>query len=107
MKSLRSKLKAYKEKLAHAYKVCEAYDLPESIGKRTVFIIGNQENPWLLAFQCPCGCKNIIQLNLLYDVYPNWSYSINRKKITVRPSIWRKHGCKSHFFLKNGKILWV
>lgn len=107
MNPLRFKLKTYKKKLAPVYKVCKAYDLPESIRKRTAYIIGNQENPWLLAFQCPCGCKNIIQLNLLNDVSPSWSYSIKRKKITIWPSIWRKHGCKSHFFLKNGKIRWV
>jgi hypothetical protein len=103
----KTKIEVWKEKLSKPYTIRESYDLPESISRRTVFIIGNQESIWLLAFQCPCGCKKIIQLNLLKDVTPSWSYSIQHGKITIRPSIWKTNDCKSHFLIKNGKIHWV
>lgn len=107
MKSLQTKIKNWKEKLNHPYTIQTAYDLPTSVPKRTVFIIGNKDCAWLISFRCPCGCKNLVQLNLLKEANPFWSYTIKKDKISIRPSIWRIRGCKSHFILKNGRILWV
>jgi len=82
--------------------------LPEKIQDKTIFIVGEVDNPWLLAFNCPCGCNSLIQLNLLKDVYPGWRYMINKKKkINIFPSIWRTVGCKSHFNVRNSKVIWA
>ncbi len=50
-------------------------------------------------FICPCGCKQIISLNLLKGSTPLWK--INGNSIT--PSINRIVGCKSHFYITKGK----
>ncbi|SRR5260221_8381709 len=90
-----------------SYKIYYVDDSPEIVDKRTIYVVGQNQNTWLLAFECPCGCKTIIQLNILEDTKPNWRYTIGRnKKINITPSIWRTTGCKSHFFIKRGKILW-
>ncbi len=83
-------------------------DLPEKVSSRVIYIIGGKANLWLLALKCPCGCHSLIQLNLLKDSNPCWSYKITAmKRISVSPSIWKTTGCKSHFFVRESKIIWV
>ncbi|WP_394339847.1 DUF6527 family protein [Mucilaginibacter conchicola] len=55
---------------------------------------------------CPCGCKQILYTNLIEDHHPFWKYKLNGKTISLRPSIDRLVGCRSHFFLTDGKIIW-
>jgi len=83
-------------------------DLPEILTDKTIYLIGEPESPWLIAFKCPCGCNSTIQLNLLKDAKPRWRFSKNSKnRITISPSVWRTKGCKSHFFIRKSKIDWV
>lgn len=83
-------------------------DVPTSISDNTIFIIQDGNEPELLAFKCPCGCNENILLNLLKDAKPQWRFRINKNDmIDINPSIWRKIGCKSHFFVKNGMVEWA
>lgn len=83
-------------------------DLPEKVIEKTIYTVGNKQHLWLLAFKCPCGCKALIQLNLLKDTYPCWDFYITKqKKITISPSIRRTKGCFSHFYIYKSKIVWV
>lgn len=94
--------------IKHEYGISYVVDLPDNLKTRVFYIVGQNEFFWLIAFICPCGCKNSIQLNLLKDANPCWSFSINIKgKINIFPSIWRTHGCKSHFIVRKSKIFWV
>lgn len=80
-------------------------ELPVIVADKTIYIIGGSLQPWLLAFNCPCGCKKLIQLNLIKEASPCWKFKIsNRHKISISPSIWATSGCKSHFLLKQGKV---
>lgn len=90
------------------YKFQFTEDFPTTVEGLTIYVIGDQKAPWLLAFQCPCGCKQAIQLNLLKEADPNWKFKITPKnKISISPSIWRTVGCKSHFFIRNSKVDWA
>ena len=80
-------------------------DIPKGYRKGIVYIVGN-DNPWLLTFLCPCGCKAEINLNLLEDESPCWTYSVWKGRIKVSPSIRRLKGCKSHFWIKKGRVEW-
>jgi hypothetical protein len=83
-------------------------EAPDIIAVNTIFIIQDGNFPELLAFICPCGCKARIILNLLIDASPKWSYIINKQgKIDIYPSIWRKVGCKSYFFVRESDIDWT
>ncbi len=88
------------------FRVVTAEELPDRLKKNTLYAIGSG-TPWLAALQCPCGCGDIIQLSLLEYESPRWS--LRQKKDgtpTLAPSVWRSQGCKSHFFLRQGVILW-
>ena len=85
-----------------------AEDTPDTISGNTIYIVQDGNFPELLAFECPCGCRASIILNLLPDASPRWRYIIsNQGKIDIYPSIWRKVGCKSHFFVRESDIYWV
>ena len=57
--------------------------------------------------RCPCGCGSVLDVNLLPDDKPIWRASVTPDDLpTLHPSVWRKVGCKSHFFMRDGGIVW-
>jgi hypothetical protein len=100
--------KKYRFYAAAKYKYVFVKELPEIVPENKVIIVSEDGMPDSLVFRCPCGCHTDIFLNLLKDAKPIWRFHISKKnKITITPSIWRKVGCKSHFFIRKGKIEWA
>jgi hypothetical protein len=90
------------------YSVSYSEDIPDILKIDHFYIVGEKSSPWLIAFKCPCGCGSDIQLNLLKEATPRWKYRLSSsKELTISPSVWRTKGCKSHFFVRLGKIDWV
>jgi hypothetical protein len=82
-------------------------EIPEKPLAETVYLVGEGEYLWFVAFVCPCGCRELIQLNLLPDTCPRWGIVRNPDgTVTLAPSVWRTTGCRSHFFLRQGRIDW-
>lgn len=81
-------------------------DEPAALQPRVLYLVGEHE-PWVAVFQCPCGCKKSIWLNLLKEHRPRWKVATSQNGFpTVSPSINRQVGCRSHFLLISGKIKW-
>jgi Family of unknown function (DUF6527) len=81
-------------------------ELPEKLRRQRLYLIG-ESTPWAAALLCPCGCGEVIHLSLLQYDFPSWCLQLDSAGIpTLSPSVWRTKGCKSHFFLKSGKIVW-
>jgi hypothetical protein len=81
-------------------------ELPDSLAQRRLYLIGSGI-PWSAALICPCGCGQVIHLSLLPDDSPSWAVSFDRDGLpTLSPSVWRTKGCRSHFFLRHGRIAW-
>ncbi|HMV07605.1 MAG TPA: DUF6527 family protein [Cyclobacteriaceae bacterium] len=104
LKAIYSKSVDSSNKITYKYRFAE--DLPKELDDRTVYIVGEKSNYWMLAFQCPCGCNETISLNLLKKVRPRWRFFTRWSRINIYPSIWRKVGCGSHFYIKKGKVIW-
>ena len=86
---------------------CFIDELPITINENVIYVVGENEFYWMIGFNCPCGCRDIIQLNLLQYSSPNWSYKLNKNgSLSISPSVWRTKGCKSHFFIKNSRTKW-
>ncbi len=81
-------------------------DVPDQMRSGTVYLVGNQGYYWQTVMICPCGCQRILHMNLMDDHRPYWKYHIKGKTISLSPSVNRLVGCKSHFFLREGKIEW-
>jgi hypothetical protein len=83
-------------------------ETPDKLKNKVIYFIGHEGYYWQAVMMCPCSCKKIIQLNLIADHKPYWEYRIERNnQITLSPSIHRIVGCKSHFFVRKGKIIWA
>ena len=65
----------------------EGDSLPPKMPIRSIVVAIEDEEIWCVGLKCPCGCGYTIEISLF-------------------PSVFLKKGCKSHFWIKNGKILW-
>lgn len=82
-------------------------DLPRRVRRGIVFLVVEDGIEEFLALRCPCGCGETICLNLLPDERPRWSLCRHKgDSFSVHPSIWRTTGCRSHFFIRSGRIVW-
>jgi hypothetical protein len=82
-------------------------DLPNHICPQTVYIVGENNFYWMAGLLCPCGCQDFIHLNLLKEAKPCWKFKISKGLISISPSVWRTYGCKSHFSISKGKVIWA
>ena len=92
-------------KKQYGYEVVE--DPPDQLDSNIVYLIADGGAPWSAAFMCPCGCKERISLSLIPRDRPSWRAVTNKDGITLHPSVWRKKGCMSHFFIRAGRVLWA
>jgi hypothetical protein len=82
-------------------------DLPDDLRARTIYLVGEDGHLWCAAILCPCGCGDVIQLNLLEAARPSWKVRESSDgTISIEPSVWRQKGCRSHFFVRKGVIEW-
>nr|WP_291162796.1 DUF6527 family protein [Hyphomicrobium sp.] len=57
--------------------------------------------------RCPCGCGATIELMILPGANPRWSIQVDEVgRPTLQPSVWRQTGCRSHFWVRRGRIQW-
>jgi hypothetical protein len=50
----------------------------------------------------------VISLSLISTDNPRWHARLHvDRTVTLSPSIWRTKGCRSHFFIRGGRILWA
>ena len=83
-------------------------ELPVRLKRRTLYIVEEDGFEEQAAMLCPCGREHILHLNLLPDERPLWR--VNRhadNTVSLRPSVWRKKDCWSHFWFRKGRVHWV
>jgi hypothetical protein len=91
---------------AFVYHIERVDELPDSPRSRTIYCLG-EHLPWSAVLLCPCGCRAPIHLSLLPEEEPSWQLTISQNNIpTLTPSVWRTEGCKSHFWVNQGKVTW-
>lgn len=82
-------------------------ELPQNPSAKEIYVLGEGENLWFVALLCPCGCGAILQMSLLPGANPRWRLAKHDDdSVSLEPSVWRKVGCRSHFFIRRGKIIW-
>ena len=92
---------------AEAFQWTKVESLPDRLDSRKLYLVGDDECEWTAVMSCPCGCSSVIQLSLARDSRPSWRVYRHRDgTISLLPSVWRTVGCRSHFILYNGRILW-
>ncbi len=91
-----------------ATKVVEKQPAQQNIPEKTVVVVSSYGiHKWAL-IKCPCGCNEILTLSLMKSQKPNWEVNFDRlNRVSLSPSVWKSDGCKSHFFVHVGKLVWA
>lgn len=89
------------------YRIKFVKEEPLYLKDSVLYVVGENGFSVFSLLSCPCGCKNKIYLNMLPGKKPKWTLKEAAGIPTLSPSVWRKVGCKSHFFLKSGEIVWA
>jgi hypothetical protein len=79
--------------------------IPDKLKPLILYIEGDGNKDQFAALLCPCGCGEEINLNLEPDEEPCWHLA-SGNFTDLSPSIWKSNNCKSHFFIKEGKVKW-
>ena len=60
-----------------------------------------------VAMVCPCGCGDVLVLNLDRNVGTTfWNLRLRESRLTLMPSVWRRDGCRAHFVLEENRVWW-
>lgn len=65
-----------------------------------------RSRPRSIVMACPDGCGETLVINLDSRADKAWRCDMRGEGLTLFPSVWREGGCKSHFIVWRGHILW-
>lgn len=101
-------LKKIKDKKRYTAVISPDMPSPESIQDGVMIIVGGENWAKWAYFICPCGCGDVLSLSLMKSIKPNWKLRVDDNNLpTVYPSVWKDDGCKSHFWIRKGKVIWA
>jgi hypothetical protein len=87
--------------------IVEGEGLPVEMPSRDLILLRDHVEDWSVGFRCPCGCGEVVELMLLKIAKPRWTLAIDQKgRPSLRPSILRTKGCRSHFWIRAGRAEW-
>lgn len=87
--------------------VLEGDTLPKQLPNRDLVLTRDDGDDWSVGMRCPCGCGDSVELTILEEVRPRWDVTVDSAgRPTLHPSVWRKNGCRSHFWVRRGRIYW-
>jgi hypothetical protein len=92
---------------SETWTVLRSDSLPDSLVRNTIFLVGEDGVLWFAAFLCPCGCGDLVQLSLHRQGRPRWTVQVEATGlVSLSPSVWRQVGCRSHFSVVRGRLIW-
>jgi hypothetical protein len=81
---------------------------PSKLPSRDLLLLREGGEAWSVLMRCPCGCGQPVELPLICEARPRWSLRVDQERHpTLAPSVWRQEGCRAHYFVKGGKVVWV
>lgn len=93
--------------LNYSVRVSENNPRDNEIEDDEIVIVGSGGYYKWAYIKCPCGCCDTISLSLMQKFSPSWKLKFDSShRISLYPSIWKIAGCRSHFWIRDGKIEW-
>ncbi|MCR8560879.1 hypothetical protein KXD93_24695 [Mucilaginibacter sp. BJC16-A38] len=90
------------------YEIVSARPDPAKITVKWITFVGTKGLLKWALLKCPCGCGEVLNLSLMKNYEPNWVVKFDSKsRVTLSPSVWKNDGCRSHFFIRKGKVIWA
>jgi uncharacterized protein DUF6527 len=92
---------------ARSLRLVEGDTLPAKLPWRNLVLAREDGEDWSVGLRCPCGCGQRLEMMVLEGVNPRWDVTLDaRGRPTLHPSVWLRQGCRSHFWVRKGKIVW-
>lgn len=92
---------------ARHLRIIEGDSLPGRLPRRNIVLARDGDEDWCVGMRCPCGCCRTIELLIVQGVAPRWDLRVDsRGRPTLEPSVFLQTGCRSHFWLRSGRIQW-
>jgi len=92
---------------ARQLRVVEGDTLPIRLPRRDLMVAREDGEDWSVGMSCPCGCGETIELMLVPEAKPRWTLAVDgRNRPSLSPSVWRRTGCRSHFWVRAGRVHW-
>jgi uncharacterized protein DUF6527 len=81
--------------------------LPSRLPLRDLVLVREDGEDWSVGMRCPCGCGTTIELLLIREAKPRWDLMLDASRHpSLNPSVWLQSGCRSHFWLRKGRVEW-
>ena len=95
-------------RFARPLKLVTVEDQERVLPRRGQLVLAREDGEdWSAHLVCPCGCGKPLEVLLIPEAKPHWRLSRDaRGRPTLHPSVWLKTGCRSHFWLRSGKVDW-
>ena len=74
-----------------------------ALKSRAIAVVKRDVPRWVV-FRCPCGCGELVSVNVDPRAGPSWRMQESRRKLSLVPSVWRTAGCRSHFIIWQNKV---
>lgn len=88
-------------------RIIKGDSLPTRLPRRDLVLAHDDGEDWCVGMRCPCGCGAAIELLVVAEAKPRWDVKIDGNDIpTLTPSVWLQKGCRSHFWVRKGRIYW-
>ena len=86
--------------------VASRSELPKKLGG-FLYVVRKSKPRWVV-LSCPCGCGERANARIGSDGPDSWRVTVGGGKVSLVPSILMTSGqCKSHFFVRDNRIVWV
>ncbi len=80
---------------------------PERLTDQCIFVVRSGRLMKHLTFPCPGHCGENLLLSLDTKKDPHWQLRIDwRGRPTLSPSVRHHSQCESHFWIRDGRVLW-
>ncbi|WP_342133506.1 DUF6527 family protein [Hydrogenophaga sp. OTU3427] len=87
--------------------IIEGDTLPQRLPRRDLVLAREAGENICVGMRCPCGCGRSIQLAAFDVARPRWGVTADRDgRPSLYPSVDVKKGCRSHFWVSHGRIIW-
>ena len=74
--------------------------------RKVIAIVGTKKNPKWLLMNCPCGCNEVLRVNLSPAMRLAWRVNfLSSEVLSLYPSVDLESGCRAHFILRANKAL--
>lgn len=92
---------------ARRLQIIKGDSLPAVLPRRDLVLARDDGEDWCVGMRCPCGCGRTIELLVIPEAKPRWDIKVDgRGYPTLSPSVWLQKGCRSHFWVRNGRVTW-